>query len=65
MSYVRVFNEMCPVRMSTKLKEDAKSAAKAQGISFSRLVRDSLERNIDELAKSQAQPSVPNGPVES
>jgi len=51
--------------MSTKMKEDAKSAAKAQGISFSRLVRDSLERNIDELAKSPAQPSVPNGPVES
>ena len=63
MSYVRIFNEMCPVRMTTKLKEDAKSAAKAQGISFSRLVRDSLERNIDELAKSSAQPSIPNGPV--
>ena len=65
MSYVRVFNEMCPVRMTTKLKEDAKSAAKAQGISFSRLVRDSLERNINELAKSPTQPSAPNGPVES
>ena len=46
------------------MKEDAKSAAKAQGISFSRLVRDSLERNIEELAKSQAQPSAQNGPVE-
>jgi predicted HicB family RNase H-like nuclease len=49
--------------MTTKLKEDARSAAKAQGISFSRLVRESLERNIDELAKSPAQPSVPNGTV--
>lgn len=65
MSYVRTFNEMCPVRMTTKLKEDAKSAAKAQGISFSRLVRESLERNINELAKSSAQTSVPNGIVKS
>lgn len=65
MSCVQTLEEMCPVRMTTKLKEDAKSAAKAQGISFSRLVRDSLERNIDELAKSQAQPSVPNGPAKS
>ena len=63
MSYVRTFNEMCPVRMTTKLKEDAKSVAKSQGISFSRLVRESLESNLNELAKSQAQPSVPNGPA--
>ena len=51
--------------MTTKLKEDAKSAAKAQGISFSRLVRVSLERNINELAKSQAATTVPNGTVKS
>jgi hypothetical protein len=65
MSYVETLEEMCPVRMTTKLKEDAKSAAKAQGISFSRLVRESLERNINELAKSHASSSISNGPVKS
>ena len=65
MSYVQTLEEMCPVRMTTKLKEDAKSAAEAQGISFSRLVRESLERNINELAKTQSQASVPNGTMKS